>query len=106
MMKLEIMKQIIDLFSELEGQGVYGFDLHNKEFHVSYDMLLSVPVLHVEERGSVEYRYAVYAEYDGFKIFALVKQEQLKEFPQLKAYRKQLLLQQLAELESEEETLV
>lgn len=102
-MNIKKMKQIIDLIEELEHEdGIYGFNLHGKEFQVSAERLANEPELQVEERGTAQYPYEIFVSHHGFRVFALIREDQLKEFPQLKSYRKQLYLKKLSELEDEE----
>jgi hypothetical protein len=102
-MNIEKMNFILGLFAELKDDGVIGIDFHENVFHVGYKKLISEPDLRIEERSSSRFPYQVYVEHDGLKIFSLIEEEQLKEFPQLKGFRKELLLKKLEELESEEE---
>lgn len=103
-MNFEKMSEVIRLFNELaEENSVIGFTFHENGFHVRSESLINTPDLQIESRGDGTYPYAIFVQYDGFKVFAIIKHEQLKDFPQFKEQAKAALLEQLAELEKEEE---
>lgn len=104
-MNVEKMKEFVQVANELQSEGVYGFSVGIKQcgFHVSDEKLVNEPNLQIKGRGGSDYPYEIYVEHDGFKVFALIKTEQLKDFPQFKEQTKTELLKQLAALDQEEE---
>jgi len=98
------MKEFIQLKNELKQEGVYGFSFHENGFHVDHEILINEPHLQIKSRiTGGEYPYEIYVEHAGFKVYAIIRTEQLKKFPQFKEQAKAKLLKQLAELDQGEE---
>jgi hypothetical protein len=109
-MNIELLKQLADLrnqFNELKKQyresGATSIRIDG-EVHVRVKDLIGKENLVIESRGSrEEYPFELSYSIEGIKVFAIVRLDELANFPQFKEYRKSLLLKQLAELENEEE---
>jgi hypothetical protein len=100
-MNIEKMQQIANLFNELKEEGVYGF-LHGKhEFHVNPDKLADQPNLQISSRESVDFPHEIYVQHDGFKVFAILRPDQIKNFPQFKEQEKAELRKRLEYLEED-----
>jgi hypothetical protein len=101
-MNTEKMSAVICLFNELvKENGVYGFNFHANEFHVGIERLINEPNLQIENRDSVDYPYEIFVQFDGFKVFAILTEEQVKEYPQFKDFLKTDLKRKLAYLEED-----
>jgi hypothetical protein len=102
-MNIEKMKKFIQLAEELKSDGVLSFNFSSNQFHVRSKELMNEKELKIKDRGDGTYPYEIYVEHDDFKLFALVKTEDLKFLPQFKEFAKANLRKQLEELEKEEE---
>jgi hypothetical protein len=100
-MNVEIIKKFAAISNELSEAGVIGISL--KKVHVRNEALKGYEDLQIRERGTGDYPFEVFVNVDGVEIFALIKVENIKDFPQFKKHAKVELLKQLAELEQEEE---
>lgn len=103
-MNVQLMKEFVKLAFELQDEGVFGFTVNfdGCEFHVSSELIENEPNLQIETRGDSTYPYQIYVDHGDVKIFALLKEDELKRFPQFKEDVKARLRKQLEELEEEE----
>jgi hypothetical protein len=101
-MNIEKMKKVIDLLADVEIEdGVFGFDFHAKGFHVRPSAISNEPDLQLESRGSEAFPYEIFVQHEGFKVFAIITNEQIKDFPQFHEQTKADLLKQLSYLEED-----
>jgi hypothetical protein len=100
-MNVEIIKKFAEISNELREAGAIGIGL--KKIHVRNEALKGYEDLQIRERGTGDYPFEVFVIVDGVEIFALIKVEHIKDFPQFKDHAKAELLKQLAALDQEEE---
>lgn len=99
-MNIEKMKKIVKLQNELKEEGVFGFHIEGA-FQVDSESLKHEPNLKLVSRGTTEYPYEIYSQHDGIKIYAVLRTDELKKFPQFKQQAKDELLKKLAYLEED-----
>jgi hypothetical protein len=100
-MNIEKMQLIANLFNELKEEGVYGF-IHGKhEFQVNEAKLADEPNLQIASRESADFPYEIYVQFKGFKVFAILRPEQIKNYPQFREQAKADLKKQLEYLEED-----
>jgi hypothetical protein len=105
-MNIEKIKQFALLATELMAEGIIGFSIHTKRFHVSRENIKGFENLKIKVRGALDgdYPFEISHKGDGFTIFCLVTTDELKHFPQFLNFYNSELLKQLVGLEEGEQS--
>jgi hypothetical protein len=82
----DLIKQYADARQKLMDAGVISSFIHNGEIHVRAITLVDEEGLQIENRSDKDYPYELYVMVEGIKIFGLMSEEQLKQYPQFQGY--------------------